>query len=175
MVPSPESLSSSATARSSAPNSTSRALDDRLRVRLGHPGTRASCPKGHRAEVALTDFAAGTVRGMTDETPDYMTDELPEYEADEFGDHEDLLDEGRLGHIEHLGAKWRTGFVKYGPDGHSVTVRLVAEGMPKGEMAITDFVVSEALALVSQQVASVNHVDLELKVRSDNPITRVSG
>ncbi len=144
-------------------------------MRLGHPGARASCPKGHRAEVALTDFAAGTVRGMTDETPDYMTDELPEYEADEFGDHEDLLDEGRLGHIEHLGAKWRTGFVRYGPDGHSVTVRLVAEGMPKGEMAITDFVVSEALALVFQQVASVNHVDLELKVRSDNPITRDSG
>ena len=142
---------------------------------LGTPGTRASCSKGHRAEVALTDFAAGTVRGMTDETPDYMTDEVPEYEADEFGDHEDLLDEGRLGHIEHLGARWRTGIVKYGPDGHSVTVRLVAEGMPKGEMAIIDFVVSEALALVFHQVASVNHVELELEVRSDTPITRSSG
>ncbi|KZS76457.1 hypothetical protein A4G26_21690 [Mycobacterium kansasii] len=115
------------------------------------------------------------MRRMTDETPEDMTDEVPQYEADELGDHDDLLDEGRLGHIEHIGAKWRTAYVKYGPDGHSLTVRLVAEGMPKGEMAITDLVVSEAVALVQQQVASVNHVDLELNVRSDNPITRDSG
>jgi hypothetical protein len=127
------------------------------------------------AKVVGTGSAAGTVRRMTDETPDYMTDEVPEYEADELADHDDLLGEGRLGHIDHLGARWRTGFVRYEPDGHSVTVRLVAEGMPKGDMAITDLVVSEAVAVILQQVTSVNHVDLELKVRSDNPINRASG
>ncbi len=127
------------------------------------------------AKVAGTGSADGTVRRMTDETPDYMTDEVPEYEADELADHDDLLGEGRLGHIDHLGARWRTGFVRYEPDGHSVTVRLVAEGMPKGDMEITDLVVSEAVAAILQRVASVNHVDLELKVRSDSPIDRDSG
>ena len=111
---------------------------------------------------------------MTDETPEYMTDEEPEYMADELGDHEDLLGEGRLGHIEHIGAKWRTGFVRYGPDGHSMTVRLAAEGTPKGETTITDLVVAEAVAIV-QQLASVNHVYLELTVISDNPIIRERG
>ena len=61
------------------------------------------------------------MRRMTDETPDYMTDEEPEYTADELGDHDDLLAEGRLGHVEHIGAMWRTGFVRYEPDGHSMT------------------------------------------------------
>ena len=86
----------------------------------------------------------GTVRRMTDETPDYMTDEVPEYMADELGDHDDLLAEGRLGHVEHIGAMWRTGFVRYEPDGHSMTVRLVAEGTPQGDTAIIDLVVAEA-------------------------------
>jgi len=126
-------------------------------------------------EVVCTDSAAGTVRRMTDENPEYMTDEVPEYLADQLGDHEDLLGEGRLGHIEHIGAKWRTGFVRYEPDGHSLTVKLIAEGMPKGETAITDLVVSEAVAIALQRVASVNHVDLVLTVRSDNPITRDNG
>ncbi|BBX67879.1 hypothetical protein [Mycolicibacterium psychrotolerans] len=112
---------------------------------------------------------------MTDDTPEYMTDEVPQYEADELGDHDDLLEQGRLGHIEHIGGRWRTGYVKYGPDGHSLTVRLIAEAMPEGEMAVTDLVVSEAVALVQPQVASVNHVDLELTVRSDNPVARDSG
>ena len=111
---------------------------------------------------------------MTHETPDYMTDEVPEYTADELGDHDDLLAEGRLGHVEHIGARWRTGFVRYEPDGHGMTVRLVAEGTPQGDTAITDLVVAEAVAIV-QRVASVNHVYLELTVRSDNPITRDSG
>ena len=111
------------------------------------------------------------MRRMTDETPDYMTDEEPEYTADELGDHDDLLAEGRLGHVEHIGARWRTGFVRYEPDGHSMTVRLVAEGTPQGDTAITDLVVAEAVAVV-QQIASVNHVYLELTVKSDNPITR---
>jgi hypothetical protein len=126
-------------------------------------------------EAAPSHVAAGTVRGMTDEASENMTDEVPEYEADELGDHENLLDEGKLGHLEHIGARWRTGLVRYGPDGHSMTVMLIAEGMPNSEMAITDLVVSEAVALVQQQVSSVNHVDLELTVRSDNPITRDSG
>ncbi len=116
----------------------------------------------------------GTVRRMTDEMPDYMTDEVPEYTADELGDHDDLLAEGRLGHVEHIGARWRTGFVRYEPDGHSMTVRLVAEGTPQGDTAITDLVVAEAVAIV-QQVASVNHVYLELTVRSDNTITHDGG
>ncbi len=120
------------------------------------------------------DERLGTVRRMTDETPDYMTDEVPEYTADELGDHDDLLAEGRLGHVEHLGARWRTGFVRYEPDGHSMTVRLVAEGTPQGDIAIIDLVVDEAVAVV-QQVASVNHVYLELTVKSDNPITREGG
>ena len=55
-----------------------------------------------------------------------------------------------------------------------MTVRLVAEGTPQGDTAITDLVVAEAVAIV-QQVASVNHVYLELMVRSDNPITRDRG
>ena len=75
------------------------------------------------------------MRRMTDERPDYMTDEEPEYTADELGDHDDLLAEGRLGHVEHIGARWRTGFVRYEPDGHSMTVRLVAEGTPSGVKA----------------------------------------
>jgi hypothetical protein len=116
----------------------------------------------------------GTVRRMTDETPDYMTDEVPEYTADELGDHDDLLAEGRLGHVEHIGARWRSGFVRYEPDGHSMTVRLVAEGTPQGDTAITDLVVAEAVAIV-QQIASVSHVYLELRVKSDNPIARESG
>jgi hypothetical protein len=33
------------------------------------------------------------------ESTDYMTDEVPEYTADELGDHDDLLAEGRLGHV----------------------------------------------------------------------------
>ena len=115
------------------------------------------------------------MRRMTDdETPDYMTDEEPEYTADELGDHDDLLAEGRLGHVEHIGARWRTGFVRYEPDGHSMTVRLVAEGTPQGDPAIIDLVVAEAVAVV-QQVASINHVYLELTVKSDNPITRERG
>ena len=125
--------------------------------------------RGYRGKVIWD-----TVRRMTDETPDYMTDEVPEYTADELGDHDDLLAEGRLGHVEHLGARWRTGFVRYEPDGHSMTVRLVAEGPPQGDTAITDLVVAEAVAIV-QQMASVNHVYLELTVRSDNPITRDRG
>ena len=47
------------------------------------------------------------MRRMTDETPDYMTDEVPEYTADELGDHDDLLAEGRLGHVEHIGIPLR--------------------------------------------------------------------
>ena len=111
---------------------------------------------------------------MTDETPDYMTDEVPEYTADELGDHDDLLAEGLLGHIEHLGARWRTGFVRYEPDGHSMTVRLVAQATSPGDTAIIDLVAAEAVAVV-QQIASVNHVYLELTVTSDNPVTRDSG
>ncbi len=111
---------------------------------------------------------------MTDETPDYLTDEVPEYTADELGDHDDLLAEGRLGHVEHIGARWRTGFVRYEPDGHSITVRLAAEGTPQGSPAIIDLVVAEAVAIV-QQVTSVNHVYLDLTVESDNPITRAHG
>ena len=114
------------------------------------------------------------MRRMTDETPEYMTDEVPGYAADELGDHDDLLAEGRLGQVEHIGARWRTGFVRYEPDGHSMTVRLVAEGTPQGDPAITDLVVAEAVANV-QRVTSVNHVYVELTVRSDNPITRDSG
>ncbi len=116
----------------------------------------------------------GTVRRMTEEPPNYMTDEVPEYTADELGDHDDLLAEGRLGHVEHLGARWRAGFVRYESDGHSMTVRLVAEGTPQGDIAIVDLVVAEAVAIV-QQIASVNHVYLQLTVRSDNPVTRISG
>ena len=74
----------------------------------------------------------------------------------------------------HDTTRWRTGFVRYEPDGHSITVRLVAKATPQGDTAITDLVVAEAVAIV-QQVASINHVYLELMVRSDNPITRHSG
>jgi len=55
-----------------------------------------------------------------------------------------------------------------------MTVRLAAEGTPKGETTITDLVVAEAVAIV-QQLASVNHVYLELTVISDNPIIRERG
>ena len=98
---------------------------------------------------------------MTDESPDYMTDEVPEYTADELGDHDDLLAEGRLGRVEHIGARWRIGFVRYEPDGHGMTVRLVAEATPQGDPAIIDLVVAEAAAIV-QRVTSVNHVYLDL-------------
>ncbi len=69
----------------------------------------------------------------------------------------------------------QTGFVRYEPDGHGLTVRLVAEGTPNSDVAISDLVVSEAVAVVLQQVASVNHIDLELTVKSDNPVNRNGG
>ncbi|MFZ0834198.1 MAG: hypothetical protein WAM92_14180 [Mycobacterium sp.] len=55
-----------------------------------------------------------------------------------------------------------------------MTVRLVAEGTPQGDPAITDLVVAEAVAKV-QHVTSVNHLYLELTIRSDDPISRDSG
>ena len=67
---------------------------DRRFAELDRHGSSLSVNSKARQRLFGCKSVFGTVRRMTDETPDYMTDEVPEYTADELGDHDDLLAEG---------------------------------------------------------------------------------
>lgn len=81
-----------------------------------------------------------------------------------------LLEEADLPALENLGAQWQAAHIRYGGDGHTVTVVLeaISDGNNK---SIADVVAQTALSVVDIETLNPTELSITVTARSAAPVT----